>query len=148
MALIHRSFYFCRLKDSMKHVDQMEKMLCMLEELQHIKRAADQKLQETEDETLALNRKVETLELVIKDLYSSLLSHEKQCGDNTITSSENASGSSQAAKPANDFKNKGDELQEKVDLVSTRHWFWMIISVRQTVSSVVPDCFLLFYSRQ
>ncbi|XP_069562618.1 coiled-coil domain-containing protein 158-like [Brachyistius frenatus] len=47
-----------RLKDSRKHVDQMEKMLCMLEELQDIKRSGDQKLQETEDEALALNRKV------------------------------------------------------------------------------------------
>lgn len=122
MALIHRSFYFCRLKDSRKHIDQMEKMLCMLEELQNIKRAADQKLQETEDETLALNRKVETLERVIKELYSSLLSHEKQCGEDAITSSENATGSSRAAKPSDDFKNKGEKLQETVDMVSTRCW--------------------------
>ncbi|XP_029367197.1 coiled-coil domain-containing protein 158-like isoform X2 [Echeneis naucrates] len=47
-----------RLEDSKKHADQMEKMLHMLEELQNIKRTADQKLQETEDEALVLNGKL------------------------------------------------------------------------------------------
>ncbi|XP_040899244.1 coiled-coil domain-containing protein 158-like isoform X2 [Toxotes jaculatrix] len=110
-----------RLKDSRKHVDQMEKMLCMLEELQNIKRAADQKLQETEDETLALNRKVETLEQIMKETYSSLLSHEKQCGNSSITSPIIASSSIQlspAAKLNEDFNNETDKLLSKVNLGS------------------------------
>lgn len=127
----------------------MENMLCLLEELQNIKRAADQKLQETEDETIALNRKVETLERVIKELYSSLLSHDKMFGDNAITSSENTNGAPQVEKSSDDdFENKGHKLQEKVDMVSTRHWLWVTMSVCQTVSSIGSDCFLLFYSRQ
>ncbi|XP_071339688.1 coiled-coil domain-containing protein 158-like isoform X2 [Trachinotus anak] len=108
-----------RLKDSRKHVDQMEKMLCMLEELQNIKRAADQKLQETEDEALALNRKVETLEQIMKETYSSLLSQEKQCGNSSITSANAATGSKQlspAAKLTEDFNDETDKLQERLSL--------------------------------
>lgn len=62
----------------------MEKMLCVLEELQKIKRAGDQKLQETEDDTLALNRRVETLEQHVKEMFSSLLSQDKQREDDTV----------------------------------------------------------------
>ncbi|XP_025752983.1 coiled-coil domain-containing protein 158 isoform X2 [Oreochromis niloticus] len=61
-----------RLKDSRKHVDQMEKMLCLLEELQKLKRSRDKKLQEMENEAVALNRKVETLEQTIKEVYHTL----------------------------------------------------------------------------
>ncbi|XP_076006952.1 coiled-coil domain-containing protein 158-like isoform X3 [Genypterus blacodes] len=75
-----------RLKDSKKHAYQMEKMLGMLEELQVTKRSGDQKLQETEDEAIALSRKVETLERTIKEGYGTLLSHEKQYGHNSRTS--------------------------------------------------------------
>uniref|UniRef100_A0A3B4VMZ4 Coiled-coil domain containing 158 n=1 Tax=Seriola dumerili TaxID=41447 RepID=A0A3B4VMZ4_SERDU len=105
-----------RVKDSRKHVDQMEKMLCMLEELQNIKRAADQKLQETEDEAMALNRKVETLEQIMKETYSSLLSHDKQCGNSSITSPNVATGSRQlspAAKLTEDFNKETQKLQER-----------------------------------
>ncbi|KAI3372621.1 hypothetical protein L3Q82_023094, partial [Scortum barcoo] len=113
-----------RLKDSRKHVSQMEKMLCMLEELQNIKRAGDQKLQETEDETLALNRKVELLERNVKEMYSSLLSHEKQCGHNTISSPHVTTSPRQlspAAKLTEHFNNKTDKLQEKPFLQSGEH---------------------------
>ncbi|XP_078107394.1 uncharacterized protein LOC144518527 isoform X3 [Sander vitreus] len=104
-----------RLKDSRIHVGQMEKMLCMLEALQNIQRAEDQKLQETEEETLALNRKVETLEQNVKEMYS-LISHETQCGHNAITSPDVATSSRQlssAAKVTEDFNDETDELQER-----------------------------------
>uniref|UniRef100_A0A4W6EGD4 Coiled-coil domain containing 158 n=1 Tax=Lates calcarifer TaxID=8187 RepID=A0A4W6EGD4_LATCA len=113
-----------RLKDSRKHVDQMEQMLCMLEELQNIKRAADQRLQETEDEALALYRKVETLEQMMKETYSSLLSYEKQCGDSVITSPNVATSSRQpsaGAKLTEDFNNDTVKLQEKLFLKSMEH---------------------------
>ncbi|XP_056232730.1 coiled-coil domain-containing protein 158-like [Seriola aureovittata] len=105
-----------RVKDSRKHVDQMEKMLCMLEELQNIKRAADQKLQETEDEAMALNRKVDTLEQIMKETYSSLLSHDKECGNSSITSPNVATGSRQlspAAKLTEDFNKETHKRQER-----------------------------------
>lgn len=98
----------------------MEKMLCMLEELQSIKRAGDQKLQATEDETSALNRKVETLEQNVREMYSSLLSHEKQCGHNAIASSRQLSP---AAKLTEDSNDEADKLQERPFLVSTRSQF-------------------------
>ncbi|XP_045889785.1 coiled-coil domain-containing protein 158-like isoform X4 [Micropterus dolomieu] len=101
-----------RLKDSQKHVIQMEKMLCMLEELQNIKRAGDQKLQETEDEALALNWKVETLERNMKEMYSSLLSHEKQCGHNSITSPNVAASSRQLFPSAELTENFIDETEK------------------------------------
>ncbi|XP_067471940.1 coiled-coil domain-containing protein 158-like isoform X1 [Thunnus thynnus] len=108
-----------RMKDSRKHVDQMEKMLCMLEEIQNIKRSGDQKRQETEDEALALNRKVETLERNVKDLYNTLLSHEKQCGHKSITSPEAATIPRQRPLPVNvteDHYEETDELQENIVL--------------------------------
>lgn len=101
----------------------MEKMLYMLEELQEIKRAGDQKLQESEDEALELNRRVETLERNIKEIYSSLLSQEKQCGGEAITSANVATSSRQpflATKLTEKFDNKIDKIQEKLFLVSTR----------------------------
>ncbi|XP_029294927.1 LOW QUALITY PROTEIN: coiled-coil domain-containing protein 158-like [Cottoperca gobio] len=108
-----------RLKDSRTHVDQMEKMLFMLEELQNIKRAEDQKLQETAGEMLARNRKVETLERDVKEMYS-LFYHETQCGDNSMTSPDVASSSGQlspAAKFTEDFNDETDELQERLLLL-------------------------------
>lgn len=100
----------------------MEKMLCMLEELQNIERAGDQKLLETEDEALALNRRVEKLEQNVKEMFFSLLSREKQCGE-TITSPNVATGSKQlspAAKLTEESKDETDGLQERLLLVSTR----------------------------
>ncbi|XP_059192432.1 coiled-coil domain-containing protein 158-like isoform X3 [Centropristis striata] len=101
-----------RLKDSRTHVDQMEKMLFMLEELQSIKRAEHQK-QETDDESLALIKKIETLEQNIKEMYS-LLSHEAQCGDNAITSQNITTSRQQspAVELPEDFNTETDELQE------------------------------------
>ncbi|XP_027131000.1 coiled-coil domain-containing protein 158 isoform X2 [Larimichthys crocea] len=102
-----------RLKDSTKHVGQMETMLCMLEEVQNIKRAGDQKLQETEDEMLALNRRVETLERNIKDMYSSMC---LQCED-AITRPNMASSLrplSSAAKLTEELNNETDKLQERL----------------------------------
>nr|XP_020444041.1 coiled-coil domain-containing protein 158 isoform X2 [Monopterus albus] len=106
-----------RLKDSRKHADQMEKMLCMLEELQNIKRVADQKLQDTEAETLALNRKVETLEHIIKETYSSLLSHETPCGNHTVTSQNFTTGSVQLFPTAE----LTEEFNDRTDKMDRRH---------------------------
>ncbi|XP_026177301.1 coiled-coil domain-containing protein 158 isoform X3 [Mastacembelus armatus] len=108
-----------RLKDSRKHVDQMEKMLCMLEELQNIKRAADQKLQETEEEALSLNRKVEALEQIVKEMYSSLLSHDTQCGNRPVTIPTSETGSIQlpsADKLTKDYTEDRDKLWERLFL--------------------------------
>ncbi|KAK2837936.1 hypothetical protein Q5P01_015148 [Channa striata] len=99
-----------RLKDSKKHVDQMEKMLSMLEDLQNIKRAADKKRQEMENETLSLNRKVETLEQVIKEMYSLLSPH----GNNAANSPNIDKGSIQpspAAIETEDFRKETEKLQ-------------------------------------
>ncbi|KAM7391238.1 hypothetical protein PAMP_021938 [Pampus punctatissimus] len=113
------------MKDSRKHVDQMEKMLCMLEEIQNIKRSGDQKLQETEDETLALNRRVEALEGNIKELYRTLLSHEKPpCGHKSITSPKVAAIQRHrfpAANVSEDLHEETDELQERLVLQSIEH---------------------------
>lgn len=89
----------------MKHVDQMEKMLCLLEELQNIKRSGDQKLQETENETLKLHIKVETLERHIKEFYHMLLSQKKQSGHISLTGPKDAIPTqlSLAAKVTNDL---------------------------------------------
>uniref|UniRef100_UPI0037E76C2B coiled-coil domain-containing protein 158-like n=1 Tax=Semicossyphus pulcher TaxID=241346 RepID=UPI0037E76C2B len=105
-----------RLKDSRTHVVQMEKMLSLLEELQNIKRAGDQKLQETEGETMALNRKVETLEKNVKEMYSSLLSQEKQCGHDATISPNIDPRSGQpplAAKLFEELNNETNKLQER-----------------------------------
>lgn len=54
-------------------------MLSMLVELQNTERAMDQKLSETENEALSLNRRVEKLEQVIKERFFSPLSQNKHC---------------------------------------------------------------------
>ncbi|XP_035812163.1 coiled-coil domain-containing protein 158 isoform X2 [Amphiprion ocellaris] len=104
-----------RLKDSRKHADQMEKMLCVLEELQSIKGSGDQKLQETEHKALALNKKIETLEQTIKEVYHTL--HEKQYEHNLIISSKSTSSPKQRSLTAEvnqDFNNETDKLQERL----------------------------------
>ncbi|XP_063753872.1 coiled-coil domain-containing protein 158-like isoform X3 [Eleginops maclovinus] len=101
-----------RLKDSRTHVDQMEKMLFMLEELQNIKRTKDQELLETEDDTLALNKKVETLEQNVEQMYS-LLYQETQRGDNAIISPNFHTCSTPAAQFNENFNDETEELQER-----------------------------------
>ncbi|KAM8885384.1 uncharacterized protein AB9W97_013028 isoform 2-T4 [Spinachia spinachia] len=93
-----------RLKDSRTHVSQMENMLFMLEELQNMKRAEEQKLRQAEDEAMAFRRKVEILEQNVKELYS-LLSHGTQRGDNGITGPN-------AAETTEDSNNGSEKLQE------------------------------------
>ncbi|KAM9858577.1 coiled-coil domain-containing protein 158-like [Aulostomus maculatus] len=107
-----------RLKDSRKHVDQMQKMLHMLEELQNLKRCGDQKLQESENKALALNRRVETLERNVKEMHPSLLSHKKQSGLDSSSRTKDVT-----ARPlllvamATDYlKDETDEQQEGVVL--------------------------------
>lgn len=67
-----KAFVLFRLKDSRKHVDQMETMLQMLEEVQSIKRSADRELQQSEEEATPLHRKVEALERTMKEVCESL----------------------------------------------------------------------------
>uniref|UniRef100_A0A667Y1P5 Coiled-coil domain containing 158 n=2 Tax=Myripristis murdjan TaxID=586833 RepID=A0A667Y1P5_9TELE len=95
------------MKDSTKHVDQMEQMLCILEELQITKRSGDQKLQETEHEAIFLSRKVEAMERTIKEMYPTLVSHDKLCGHNSITSLDAAAGPRQL--PPADFSARAVE---------------------------------------
>ncbi|XP_053277295.1 coiled-coil domain-containing protein 158 isoform X11 [Pleuronectes platessa] len=104
-----------RLKDSRNHLDQMEKMLCMLEELQNIKRATDQKLQDTEDEAVALSRKVETLEQIMKETYSTLLCHESRCDKDHVTNlnAPTRSGPPSPAAKLTEDTNDTNELQER-----------------------------------
>nr|XP_057926524.1 coiled-coil domain-containing protein 158-like isoform X3 [Doryrhamphus excisus] len=58
-----------RVTDSRGYIDQMEKLLHLLEEVQVIKRSGDQKLQEGQ-----LNKKVEALEVNIKEFCQEFLS--------------------------------------------------------------------------
>ncbi|XP_074526752.1 coiled-coil domain-containing protein 158-like [Halichoeres trimaculatus] len=97
-----------RLKDSRTHVHQMEKMLCMLEELQSIKRAGDQKLRETEEETMALNQKVATLERNLEEMYNRMLSDEKQHGQDFSFSNQ----LNRAADLTEGSRNVTNKLQE------------------------------------
>lgn len=95
----------------------MEQMLCLLEELQDIKRSADKRMQETEDEALALNGKVETLEKTIKELYHTL--YEKQCGHNPVTKSAISPTQLSLAPTVNDDLNSDTgQLQERCSSVS------------------------------
>ncbi|KAM9391433.1 coiled-coil domain-containing protein 158-like [Pholidichthys leucotaenia] len=107
-----------RLKDSKKHVDQMEKMLSMLEELCEVKRSRDQRLQETEGESLTLNRKIETLEQTIKDLYQTLF--EKQSGEIYISSTKNVDGSAlqSSAIKVNENHNEKREKQQETHVLT------------------------------
>ncbi|XP_030593438.1 coiled-coil domain-containing protein 158 isoform X2 [Archocentrus centrarchus] len=102
-----------RLKDSRKHVDQMEKMLCLLEELQKLKRSRDKTLQEMEDEAMALNRKVETLEQTIKEMYHTL--QEKQC-EHSVTSTKCKNSRTQQLLPAEATVDLNDKLQGRPSL--------------------------------
>ncbi|XP_029960354.1 coiled-coil domain-containing protein 158-like isoform X3 [Salarias fasciatus] len=56
-----------RLNESKKHVDQMEKMLRIVEELQSIQRSAEQTVQKAENESMDLNNKAGALEETVKD---------------------------------------------------------------------------------
>uniref|UniRef100_A0A3Q2NUC6 Coiled-coil domain-containing protein 158-like n=1 Tax=Fundulus heteroclitus TaxID=8078 RepID=A0A3Q2NUC6_FUNHE len=69
-----------RAKGSRANVDQVEKMLRLLEERQNIKRSADQELQETEGEAPPLHRKVEPSGKVVKKVCST--PSEKPFGKN------------------------------------------------------------------
>ncbi|XP_042344859.1 coiled-coil domain-containing protein 158-like isoform X3 [Plectropomus leopardus] len=110
-----------RLKDSRTHVGQMEKMLFMLEELQKIKGANEgQKLQETEAETLALNRKVETLEQNVKEMCL-LLSHETQHVSNAISSPDVSTSLKLLPLGAKLTEDETEELQERLCLQKIKH---------------------------
>ncbi|XP_039906991.1 coiled-coil domain-containing protein 158-like isoform X2 [Simochromis diagramma] len=97
-----------RLKDSRKHVDQMEKMLCLLEELQKLKRSRDKKLQEMENEAVALNRKVETLEQTIKEVYHTL---DGKQSEHSVTSTKHENRKTQQFIPNKANVDLNDKLQ-------------------------------------
>lgn len=105
-------------------------MLCMLKELQN--RIRHQKGRETEDEALALNRRVEQLEQHVKKMLSSLLSKEKRCGNNAITIPNVATSPRQlsmVAELTEELKDETDRLQERLFLVSTRSQLGTTFSV-------------------
>lgn len=113
----------------------MEQMLCMLEELQITKRSGDQKLQETEHEAMFLSRKVEAMERTIKEMCPTLVSHDKLCGHNSVTSPDAAAGPRQL--PPDDFSaravedlNKTTKPQGRLILVSNRSHLWKYFSVQ------------------
>lgn len=118
------------MKESMTHVNQMEKMLRMLEDLQNIKRTADQKLQETEAEVWALDKKVETLEQVMKEMYSSPLFNGNKQSGNDVTSPNISPGSSGASELSHDDKDEIDKLHENAVLVSSTRCLWIRVCVR------------------
>ncbi|XP_047238318.1 coiled-coil domain-containing protein 158-like isoform X3 [Girardinichthys multiradiatus] len=106
-----------RLKDSRKHVDQMKKTLRLLEELQNIKRSADEKLQETENEASALHRKVELLEKSVQKVYQTL--YEKQPGHNsTCNKTEKHQEPLQSAAHAYENFSKDADKQHQIIILS------------------------------
>lgn len=108
-------FSTCRLKDSRKHTDQMEKSPSILEELQNVKRSTE-KLQESEDEVLELHRKAESLERFVKEIYQTL--SEKRCG-NALISSDTGQSQAQAVHGNKDLKKNSNELQTRRFSVSS-----------------------------
>lgn len=94
----------------------MEKMLSILEELQNIKKSADQKLQASEDEALELHRKVESLERFVKEIYQTL--YEKQCGNAPI-SSDTGKNQPRAVHVNKDLKKNTNKLQTRSFSVSS-----------------------------
>ncbi|XP_029999492.1 coiled-coil domain-containing protein 158-like isoform X3 [Sphaeramia orbicularis] len=101
-----------RLKDSREHVHQMEKMLCLLEELQVTKRSGEQRLQKTEDEALVLNKKVETLEKILKDYYAEF-SREKQSEHNGVNSLNTDTVPRHLSTSAGHHNDEGDKIHKK-----------------------------------
>lgn len=124
----------------------MEKMLFMLEEIQNIKRSKDQELLETEDETLALNRKVEALEQNVEQMYS-LLYQETQRGDNAISSPNFHTSSTPAARFTDTFNDETEELQERIFLVSNRSHLQVTFSLlyvsTHIFSPIMPQIYFL-----
>lgn len=98
-------------------------MLRMSQELHHIKRARDQKLNSQKKEAVALDRRVEMLEQNVKGFFFSLLSQDKQHEDNAVASPNVVSGSkklSSVAASAEELKDMTDSLPERPFFVSTR----------------------------
>lgn len=73
-----------RLKDAKNHVEDMEKMLHLLEEVQVTKRCGDQRLQKTEEEALLLNRRIKSLEKILNECH-----RPAQCLHNSTTEKTN-----------------------------------------------------------
>ncbi|XP_061751461.1 coiled-coil domain-containing protein 158-like [Nerophis ophidion] len=102
-----------RRTDSRRQVDQMEKMLSLLEELQAIKRSGDQNLREAQNETWQLNKNVEALEGNIKKWCQTLLSHEKTVSS-TIASDRQTESHLQLAEHVNSDDLSGGEIDQKM----------------------------------
>lgn len=93
----------------------MEKMLCLLEELQKLKRSRDKKLQEMENEAVALNRKVETLEQTIKEVYHTL---DGKQSEHSVTGTKHENCKTQQFIPTKANVDLNDKLQGRPFLVS------------------------------
>lgn len=98
-------------------------MLRISQELHHIKRARDQKLNSQKKEAVALDRRVEMLEQNVKRFFFSLLPQDKQHEDNAVVNPNVVSGSkklSPVAALAEELKDMTDGLPERPFFVSTQ----------------------------
>ncbi|KAM6930969.1 uncharacterized protein FYW49_002894 [Xenentodon cancila] len=130
----HNNLFTVSLKDSRKHVDQMEKMVCLLQKVQSIKRSADQKLKEIENEALALHKKVETLEWTMREVYHALL--EKQCGHSSISNKDQNNQTLKSLAYLNEDLNHDTEtLLEKV--------YRVVLSIEELITSLGQEMALL-----
>lgn len=88
----------------------MGKMHHILEEVQVSKRCGDQSPQKTE-EAVVLNRKIETLEQILKDYHAQFL-HEVQHWPNRIAKAKDETGPRHLHSPAKeDYNNEESERQ-------------------------------------
>ncbi|KAM6964832.1 coiled-coil domain-containing protein 158-like [Aplochiton taeniatus] len=83
-----------RLKESKTQTDLMGKMQGVMRELQSTKWSGDHKLQEAEENAMALKSKAESMEHTIQEVYSILRTHEKQCGGISPVSQDTAANTS------------------------------------------------------
>ncbi|XP_061836983.1 uncharacterized protein [Nerophis lumbriciformis] len=107
-----------RRTDSRRQVDPMEKMLSLLEDLQAIKSSGDQNLQEAQNETWQLNKKVEALEGNIKKLCQTLLSHEKTVSS-TIASDRQTESDLLAEHVKSDDRSGGEIDKKTAPLIAS-----------------------------
>lgn len=92
----------------------------MSQELHHIKRARDQKLNSLKEEAAALDRRVEMLEQNVKGFFFSLLSQDKQHRNNVVASPNVVSGCKKPSPVGVLAEELTDGLSERPFLVSTR----------------------------
>ncbi|XP_056147350.1 coiled-coil domain-containing protein 158-like [Lampris incognitus] len=112
-----------RMADSSKHASQIEKMQEALCELQSAKQSSDQKLQEMEDKARSLSGKAKSMERTIREVYTSLVAHNKHYEDSTVAADDAASSPWQlplevfAAKVVDKLEHENNRLRERLSLL-------------------------------